>query len=227
MMHRMRERLRADDGFGLAELGIYAALSVVVLTICGSIFISTLKVRTQVVELTDAVSIGQLIATSVEEGVRNASGPPGATDATQRLGVKSEPATSFGQLLRARVAVGTDAGTVVWQCQAWFYSIDTRAVYASTNTTGLIDDPVSFSVVGGSHEASAGDDDWTLLGDGITFTEGHPQIFGTSTSGSQAGQANVVLYFEVTKDGTSLVLIPTTVVNRKLEAGGTGPTTCY
>lgn len=227
MLRRIRKSFELDDGFSLAELAVYACLSVVILTIAGTILISTIKTRTSVTELTEAVSVGQLIATSVEEGVRNAAGPVGSTDATQTLGVKSEPPTADGQLLRARVAVGAIDGTVVWQCQAWFYSMATQAVYSSTNDTEMVVDPIAFSIVNSTHVAQAGDDDWTLLGEGITLTEDHPQIFGTSDSGSQEGQANVVLYFEVTKDETSLVLIPTTVVNRKLEAGGTGPTVCY
>lgn len=224
MLARLRTRLADDDGFGMAELGVYAALSVVILTICASVFISSRDVRTQVTDLTDAVSVGQLIANSVEEGVRNAAGPPGATDPEQRVGIKSEVVTAEGQLLRARVAVGAIDGTVVWQCQAWFYSTATQAIYSAESDTGIIADPVSFSVVGASHVPAQGTDHWRLLGEGIGLAENHPQLFGTPTSGDEA---SVVLYFTVAKNGTELLLIPTTVVNRKIEATGTGPSVCY
>lgn len=225
MMKRIRARLADDAGFSLAELGVYAVLAVTILLIVSSILINAFNTREQVTDLTDAVSVGQLIANSIEEGVRNASGPPGTVDAVQRLGVKSETVTATGQLLRARVAVGASGGTVEWQCQAWFYSPDTEAVYAATNATQAVTDPVSFSVIDAVHTPAVGSDNWVLLGEGIKLEVDHPAIFGTNTSSGT--QARVVLYFEVVRDDVSLVLIPTTVVNRKLEAAGTGPSVCY
>lgn len=227
MIRRIRERLAADDGFGLAELGVYAVLSVIVLGIVGSVLITSIKTRIQVVEMTEAVGVGQLIANSVEEGVRNASGPPGAIDAQQRVGIQAGVVTADGQLLRARVAIGAIEGTVVWQCQAWFYSSTTEAVYAATNKTTSIADPVSFSVVNGIHTAQQGSDQWILLGEGVQIADAeHPLIFGSKSAGT-GDQKAIILYFKVARSGTQLVFIPTTVVNRKLEAGGTGPTTCY
>jgi Tfp pilus assembly protein PilW len=212
---------RADDtGFGLAELAIYATLSVTVLTIVASIFFTTLNTRTQVTDLTRATGVGQLIASSVEEGVRNASGPSSTSDPIQKAGIKAELPTTHGQLLRARVAVGASNASIVWRCQAWFYSSDTGAVYSAVNAAGAIVDPVSFSVVDGSHVASSGTDNWQLLGDGIALPDGVTAFFG-------AGSDRVVLRFEVTAQEVSLVLIPSTVVKRTLAAGGTGPSACY
>lgn len=225
MILRLRARLADDSGVSLAELMVYAVLSVVILLIVSNIMISSFRTRDKVTDLTTATSVGQLIANSVEEGVRNAAGPPGSTDALQKVGVKAEPVTATGQLLRARVAVGASAGTVAWQCQAWFYSFDTESVYATTNTADVVVDPVSFSLVNGNHIAAAGSDTWILLGEGITLDADHSQFFGTSSSSPT--QAKVQLYFRVTLNNTELVLIPTTVVNRKLEASGTGPSSCY
>ena len=77
-------RAEPEGGFGMAELAIYAALSVVILTIVASLFKSSLDTRTQVTDMSTAAGVGQLIATSVAEGVRNANGPLGATDDDRR-----------------------------------------------------------------------------------------------------------------------------------------------
>jgi hypothetical protein len=216
----MRARAKDDRGISLAELAIYAALSTVVLTIVASVFISAVNTRTQVTDLTRATGVGQLIASSVEEGVRNASGPSSTSDPVQKVGIKAETPTEHGQLLRARVAVGASNATIVWRCQAWFYSSDTGAVYSAVNATTKINDPVSFSVVDGNHVPEIDDDRWTLLGDGIALPTGVTAFFG-------AGTDRVVLRFEVTAQDVSLILIPSTVVKRTLAAGGTGPTECY
>lgn len=226
---RAKAALQDDAGFSLAELGVYSVLSVVILLICSTIFIGSTTTRAQVVNLTTATSVGQLIANSVAEGAHNAAGAPGSSG-DQRLGVKAEEMTAEGQLLRARVAVGASDGTVIWQCQAWFYSTTTKAIYVATNPTTMVVDPVSFSIINSIHTASAGTDHWTLLGDGIELydpdqPEAHPQVFGSD--GTTGGLAQVVLYFSVTKNDTTLALIPTTVVNRQIEATGTGPTECY
>jgi hypothetical protein len=219
-MRRIRNSMTNDEGFGLAELGIYAVLSVTVLTIVASVFFTSLNTRTQVTNLNRATSVGQLIATSIEEGVRNASGPTSTSDPVQRNGIKNDPPTEFGQLLRARVAVGASNATIVWRCQAWFYSSDTNAVYAAVNDSGPVDDPISFSVVDGTHVASAGDDHWQLLGEGIGLPESTNAFFGS-------GSDSIILRFSVTADDVSLVLIPSTVVKRVVAASGTGPDACY
>lgn len=205
-----------ERGFGLAELLVYMVLSVLVLTISGSLMISALTARTQVSDLTSAAGSGQLIATSVEEGVRNASGALGTTDSGIEAGVE----TAAGQLLRARVAVGTNTGSIVWRCQAWFYSVDTNSVYSAVDDAAAIEDPISFSESGGVHTPAAGSAHWTLLGEGVGKLDLGTSVFG-------AGDNQVVLRFKMSRDGVDLVHIPSTVVKRKLAAGGTGPTSCY
>jgi hypothetical protein len=210
----------SEAGFGLAELIVYAALAIIVLALGGSMLISSLNTRSRVTDLAEATSVGQLISSSIQEGVRNASGPPGSTNPEQRAGIKAETTTARGQLLRARVAVGSSNGSVVWRCQGWYYSSETNAVYAATNATVAVTDPLGFSVVGGKHTPAAGSDNWLLLGEGVKLAPEASAFFG-------AGSDRVVLRFMITNKKVSLVLIPTTVVKRTLEAGGTGPTTCY
>jgi hypothetical protein len=209
-----------DAGFGLAELIIYSALAVVVLALGGSMLISSLTTRTQVTTLSEATSVGQLISGSIQEGVRNASGPPGTTDLEQRAGIKAEVTTARGQLLRARVAIGSTNGAVRWRCQAWYFSSETHAVYSAVNATGAVADPGGFGVVNGRHSPATGAENWLLIGEGVRLAPDASAFFG-------AGNDRVVLRFMIVDEDVSLVLIPTTVVKRTLEAGGTGPTTCY
>ena len=213
---------RDDSGLGLIELLIYCMLLGVILAVTGGILISSLSAQRQVTGLTETADVGQLISRSVEEGVRNASGPLGATDPDQIIGIRAEPMTSAGQLLRARVAVGSAGGVVVWECQAWFYSPETESFYWATDTSNAVADPGGFSIQSGSaeHVADFGDASWILLGSGVELPAGSASFFGTAES-------QVTLRFTVKSEDVSLVLIPNTVVSRKPVVGGSGPTSCF
>lgn len=219
---RLREQ-PADAGINLVELLLYSFFLTAIFAVSGGLLISAISAQNQVTGFTEAADKGQLIARSIEEGVRNASGPAGAASPDEIDGIRAEAMTAspVGQLLRARVAVGAVDATVQWECQAWYYSGETGAVYFTRSSTGAIADPGNFSVVGGEHVPNAGSARWLLLGDGITLPADAPEFFGTS------GQGRVVLKFEVASDDVSLVLIPNTVVTRKSTIGGTGPTACF
>lgn len=202
MIARIRRRLDgpAEAGLTLIELLIYSAFLVVILAISGSVLITTLRSEVQVRGLAETSSSGQLISRSVEEGVRNSSD------------ILASTIDADGQLLRARVANGTTAGVVVWQCQAWYYSIATGAVYWKVDNTAAIAGP--------SDPADPTADGWILLSDGVSLAAGATQFFGSD--GTQ-----VVLRFVVSANDIDLVLIPNTVVKRLIVAGGTGPATCF
>lgn len=211
---------RDDSGLSLIELLVYCMLLGVILAVTGGILISSLSAQQQVTGLTETADVGQLISRSVEEGVRNASGPLGATDPDQIIGIRAEPMTSDGQLLRARVAVGATGGVVTWECQAWFYSPETESFYWARDASGAISNPGGFSVDAGQHVADDGDDAWILVGSGVELPTGSSTFFGTAES-------QVTLRFTVKAEDVSLVLIPNTVVSRKPVVGGTGPTACF
>lgn len=219
---------RSDEsGFTLIELMIASLIGVLVLLTAGAILTSMLKAQNQVDGLTTAATAGQLVSRSVEEGVRNAAGPIGSTDPVQAVGIKAEPVTDTttrSQLLRARVATGTDDGTVTWQCDAWYYDGTTHTVAWARSSTE-INSPGGFAWTNTSHTgiapvtAQAGVS-WTMLADDITLPDDATQFFGS-------GDSQVRLNFEVSNGQVSLVLIPNTVVQRTLAAEGTGPTQCY
>jgi hypothetical protein len=189
-----------DAGYTLVELLIYCLFSVVILAVVGGMLISSLTVQHQVRGLTETSSLGQLISRSVEEGARNASD------------IRAEPSVAAGQLLRARVASGTSAGSVTWQCQAWYYSSSTKGFYWATSATAAIPIPVT-----GTNLHSA---PWLFLGDGVEPDSDTGAFFGSDGS-------NVILRFKVSSESVDLVLIPNTVVKRQSAAGGTGPATCF
>lgn len=162
-----------DSGMSLIELLIYVSLSIVVLTLAGGFLINSLQAEGQTRGLAEASSLGQLVSRSVEEGVRNASV------------VQAEVQTTEGQLLRARVAVGTEAGNVKWECHAWYYSLETTGFYWATSETGPVVIPADVSALKNAP--------WLFLGDGIHIAEDTDAFFGAN--GNQ-----VVLRFEVSSD---------------------------
>jgi type II secretory pathway pseudopilin PulG len=187
-------------GYTLVELLIYCLFSVVILAIVGGMLISSLAVEHEVRGLTETSSLGQLISRSVEEGARNASD------------IRAEPSVAAGQLLRARVASGTSAGSVTWECQAWYYSTATNGFYWAKSATAAIPTPLAGTDM---HAAP-----WLFLGDGVEPDSDTGAFFGSDGS-------NVILRFKVSSESVDLVLIPNTVVKRQAAAGGTGPTTCF
>lgn len=225
MMRAIRARLApSDEGFSMVELLVYAMLSVVILSITGGMLIMSISTRIQVTDISQMSSTGQLIALSVQEGVRNASGPLTATTPEEQLGLSVGEMTATGQLMRARVAVGAVDGAIEWRCQAWFYSPETKAVYSAVDETGIIDDPVGFTETGNVHSPTAGSARWTLLGEGVELAD-TLLFFGVGTGDD--GES-ITLRFAMTNDeDVRLVLIPSTIIKRSLVAEGTGPDACY
>ncbi|MET4638620.1 hypothetical protein [Mycetocola sp. 2940] len=196
-----------ESGMSLVELLVYSVLSIVVLTLVGSVLTAALRSEQQVRSLSEATSLGQLVSRSVEEGIRNASSidPPNESDVN-------------GELLRARVAIGASAGAVKWECQAWYFAPSTGSFYSARDDSGAIAAPTSLNDLKSSP--------WTFLGKGIHRADGESAFFGWV--GETAGNSGrVVLRFKVSSKGTDLVLIPNTVVRRLPATGGTGPATCF
>ena len=108
MNAQRRFREHPESGMTLVELLIYSMLLVVILTIAGGIMINSLQSQQTVSTVSSAASTGQLVSTSVSQGIRNASAFEAAAP------------TSLGQVLRSRTVSVTSTGVATWQCQAWF-----------------------------------------------------------------------------------------------------------
>lgn len=147
-MSRLRGLL--ESGFTLVELLIYSLLTVLVLAIVGGILISGMTAERLVRGVTEATSLGQIAANSVEQGVRNAAG--------FQLSAPNED----DQLLLARSA---GSGSVItWTCEAWYYSGIERTI-RTFSSPSKIDIPNSNQLK-----------TWRLLADGVSPYEGE-QIF--------------------------------------------------
>ena len=149
----------ADDdneaGFTLVELLVYSLLLVIVLSIVGSLVFNTMSVNRDVRNGTQAASLGQLVATSVNNSVRQASWVS-VTDLAN------------GQYLAVRTATGGAA--LGWTCRSWYFdSTGAGALYTTTSAT-KITQPASTPTT------------WTLLGTGLAAPSGG-KVFTKSGTG--------------------------------------------
>ncbi|TFD63602.1 type II secretion system protein [Cryobacterium ruanii] len=168
-----------ESGYTLIELLVYMSFAVVVLSIVGGMLISSVETERDVRGSTEATNLGQLISRSVQSGVRNAS----------QVSLQN---IDDSQFLVARTA--GSAASMVWSCQAWFY---TPAAGGSLYTKRTA--PASRIAVPVSGDLGS----WIKLGDGVS-TNGAP-VFGgvndriTVALDLDAGaQASVVMNTTVT-----------------------------
>jgi Tfp pilus assembly protein PilW len=133
----IRARLRRvigdqpDDGFTLVEMLVYGILSVVVLGIVGSMIINNATVSRDIRASTSAAGSGQIVAASIDQGVRDAAW-------------LSTPTTGAKQFFTA-FTIKTGA-SVTWQCQAWYFdSTGAGAVYTKTSPTKITQPTTSLS----------------------------------------------------------------------------------
>ena len=139
-MSAFARRVRDDSsGFTLIELVVASSLTVIVAVVIGSILISTLGSEKTIRTTTQATSAGQLVAQSIDKGVRNATW----IDLT---------AASGEYFLTVRTASQT--AVVTYRCQAWY--ITPAGVAYMTSSPTKITKPSDGNVTG-----------WTLLTTGI------------------------------------------------------------
>lgn len=152
-----RKSSGSANGFTLIELLVYMMLIGLVLAIVGTMMINTLRTSKTTTSVTEASNAGQLVAHSVEKGIRNSSDflllSPAGND----------------QFLIARTAMG-DA-TLTWKCAAWYYSAagEGSIRYKISDTAILAPDAAALA-------------SWTLLDNGIKPATG-TTVF--SASGEQ------------------------------------------
>lgn len=152
MKINITRQARGEQGLGLIELMIYAAFSLVVLGMVGSIFIVMLTTQQNVLATNSSASSAQLVATTVETGIRNSTA----------FALTTEP--NGNQFLVARSA-GSGANPS-WQCIAWYYSVDGAIRYHRSESA--ITAPSSGELTS-----------WTLLGTGLLPTQGSTIFSGS------------------------------------------------
>jgi Tfp pilus assembly protein PilW len=112
-------RMSDDDGFTLVETLVYGIISVVVLGIIGSMVVNNATVSRDVRASTDAAGSGQIVARSIDQGVRDAAW----------LSAPTTGATQFFTALTIK-----SGASVTWQCQAWYFdSSGGGTIYTKTS----------------------------------------------------------------------------------------------
>jgi Tfp pilus assembly protein PilW len=186
--------LRRDDGFTLIELGVAAALGVLILVIVSGIVIGSMRTQSTVTELNEATASGSLVTSTIELGVRNASALEVA-------------AVGSGVLLRARTVSTDEAAT--WGCTAWYYSSAEGTIRQKRSSTAIAE-PASEAAVSG----------WTLLAEDVEAVPG-TAVF--SLAAGAGGVQTVSTVFQISRAGESAVRFETAASNRAVPSGE-GPT---
>lgn len=148
----------SEAGMTLVELLVYSLLLVVILAIGGSIIISTIGSQQTVSSIGSAASQGQLVSSSVEVGIRNASA------------FQASAPTAFGQLLRSRTVDVTTAGASTWGCRAWFRTAD--GDFFMKTASAVIPQPTTDADLA----------TWTLISSGVDLPVGASQAFTASSN---------------------------------------------
>lgn len=184
----MNESRRGDRGFGLVELIIYMALTLIILSAVGGVVISMVKVQNQVMDASNSAEQAQLITRSLGAGVRNAT----ALD-LQTVGAGD-------QIFRMRTA--TSAANATWFCSAWYLSAADKSLRTKASP-GAISTPTQ-SDLGG----------WQLVSSGISSVQGVPvmQLSGTTLrlqfASQLANEAPIVIRTSVSQGGGVRISAP-------------------
>lgn len=115
----LRELRRKQSGLTLVELLVYVALFVVVLTIVAGFLMNSLTAERAVRGAADASAQGQLLAQSLQKGVRNATAIRVSQPPESPAAPKLHPAGM--QLLTVESMTGS-SGSPATRCQAWLYT---------------------------------------------------------------------------------------------------------
>ncbi|OIQ85506.1 hypothetical protein GALL_326510 [mine drainage metagenome] len=108
----------------LAELLVYSVLLLVVVAITGTMLVRGLLVQRDVGDLTSASNGGQVVLTSIEGALRNAS-----TVAT--------PSAFGGRLLIVKTRTGDDgAAASSWTCTGWLLDTTTQELLTVSGASG-------------------------------------------------------------------------------------------
>ena len=136
-----------QQGFSLVELIVYTLISSMLLTVVASVFISLYSVQEDVLQSGKSAGELQLVAASINYGVRNST-------------AVSLSETAAGQLLLAETLTGADEAVTL--CQAWWFDGESMSMFSSSGPTRE------------SLPTTASTNGWILLSDGIDALEEAP-----------------------------------------------------
>lgn len=203
-IHAAARRLREQDaGLTLVELIIYSLLLSVIVAIAGGMLISSITTQRDVSRITTATSDGQVVASSIEAGIRNAGGSAPFTIASSPL----------GPVLKTRTATVTASGTVTWTCRAWLHTTADGKIWTRRSETAAVPTPTDAAGLAG----------WSLLASGVTPASGHGAVF---QSAGVFGAPALRIVFDIAGEGTAPVRIDSEIAVLQTPTTGGGPTSC-
>ncbi|MEE9964942.1 MAG: hypothetical protein K4304_07580 [Propionicimonas sp.] len=154
--HRSATITDPEAGISLVEVIMYSTLTVLVLTVVGSLFFVGFQTQAVTGDRDAATGAAQVVANSLQSSISNAS----VVQVTSTTAV-------------ARVATG-DTG---WRCEAWALTSDHTIVYRSSDTAITDTDFTAWTVLatgvsGGLAGGAAFSGDSTRLTYSLKFTTG-------------------------------------------------------
>jgi hypothetical protein len=184
-MSRVVDRARragGETGITLVELLLASALTLLVVTVAGSLMLRTFVSQRDVAALTGATAGAQALAASVEAGVRNAAAvrpPVVLPGGDEFLVVRTVDHDAAGETPATR--------TVDWRCRAWFYDASAHAVAMRSTSASSAGAAISAP-------ASADAFGWTVIVDRVR----PPSPGSTVLAGGSGG--GIDLHFSVVDD---------------------------
>ena len=187
----MLRRLKDERGLSLSELVVYVGLLAIVVVIAGSVFSTYFSGEKAVQDVTSATNRGQIVTTSLTNGIRSAA-------TIQVLPV----ALDNSQFVTAKVGSAAATSTS-WQCEAWYFT-GNGEVYHRTASSAI-------DVPDGDFTG------WGMLANGLQV----PQTFVSPVVTLPVGSSvELSLNFEVFVDGEfDGVKFSTKVANRAQNPG--------
>jgi type II secretory pathway pseudopilin PulG len=179
---------KRESGFGLVELVIYIALTLIILSAVGSVVVSMVKVQNQVMDTANSSEQAQLVTRVIGSGVRNATA----------LDLQTLP--NGDQILRMRTA--TSAATPTWICSALYVDVPTKTI-KSRSSAVAIGTPTQQELSG-----------WASLGSGISSVQGVPilQLSGNTLrlqfSSQVAAETPIVIRTTISQGGGVRISAP-------------------
>ena len=208
-MNRLRRVLRpadrpADAGMSLAELLAYMVLSGIILSIVGTLLVTTLVSQRDIRAQATASSAAQVVLTDMESTLRNA------------VSVRT-PSDFNGSLLIVKTRVGDADVESSFQCRAWYWDAANERILTVRSTPGPTG-PTQGLTTGSNFSA------WTVALDDVrqSTVSGTPaKIF------SAEGATGAHIRFEVLdgEDGSSLTI--TSAAIPRPQGTSTGSGTCF
>jgi hypothetical protein len=185
------DRFRTDErGLTLIELLVYMVLLVLVLIVAGGFLGSTLIQSKTVRAVDDNSTAAQLVADSIESGIRNSSD----YSLTSPVGTD--------QMLVARVA--SKGATLSWSCAAWYYSAAEGSIRMTRSSTQIVAPTTAqfatWTLLHAGVHPISGTTIFTTSGRRLTIafnglTDGYPPVAITTSAFSRAGATGSVSCF--------------------------------